>query len=91
VGVAADYAVKIAGKAEKQLAKLPKDVRRLVADAIDDLGHNPFPPGSKALKGGHVEDMHRVRIGSYRVAYEVWRKEVIVLVLKVGHRRDVYR
>jgi mRNA interferase RelE/StbE len=61
------YAVKIAGKAEKQLAKLPKEVRRLVADAIDDLAHNPFPPGSKALKGGDVEDLHRIRIGSYRV------------------------
>jgi mRNA interferase RelE/StbE len=50
-----------------------------------------FPPGSKALKGGDVEDLHRIRLRSYRVIYEVWRKQVIVLVLKVGHRREVYR
>jgi mRNA interferase RelE/StbE len=43
------------------------------------------------LKGGDVEDLHRIRLGSYRVIYEVWRKQVIVLVLKVGHRREVYR
>jgi mRNA interferase RelE/StbE len=85
------YVVQIAGKAAKQLSRLPKHLGRLVANAIAKLADSPFPPGSKQLQGDNAEILHRIRIGDYRVIYEVRRAELVVLVVKVGNLRDVYR
>jgi mRNA interferase RelE/StbE len=62
-----------------------------VGEARDNLAGNPFPPGSKQLHGDGAEVLHRIRVGDYRVIYEVRRMELVVLVVKVGNRRDVYR
>jgi|HubBroStandDraft_1064217.scaffolds.fasta_scaffold02006_14 mRNA interferase RelE/StbE len=84
------YTIETAPAVEKQLARLPKDIASRLADAIERLAVNPFPPGSKPLRGAE-KGAYRIRIGDYRVVYEVYRKRLVVLVIKVGNRRDVYR
>ena len=60
-----------------------------VLRAIRDLGEVPHPPGCRKLRG--YEDVFRVRVGSFRVLYSVESARVLVIILKVGHRRDIYR
>lgn len=72
----------------KDLRCIPNcDVRRIL-DRIDTLSDNPRPPGAVKLSG---QERYRIRVGAYRVLYEVHDQAVIVVVVKVGHRRDVYR
>ncbi len=82
------YVVRIAPTAERQLHKCDPQIRRRVQAAIDLLAENPRPPRATQLVGGAGE--WRVRTGDYRIIYEIHEEFVIVLVLKIGHRRDVY-
>jgi mRNA interferase RelE/StbE len=82
------YAVTILRRAQRELKDLPPDVFRRVAIALRALGDNPHPPGCQKLTG---RDGWRVRVGDYRVVYEIDDAAHSVLVLHVGHRRDVYR
>jgi mRNA interferase RelE/StbE len=83
------YAVGIAPHALRQLRKLDPTARRRVQAAIDLLADDPRPPAARQLVGGAGE--WRVRTGDYRIVYDIRDKELIVLVVAVGHRRDVYR
>jgi mRNA interferase RelE/StbE len=83
------YAVQVAPAAARQLRKLDVPARRRVQAAIELLSVNPRPPGAKQLVGGEGE--WRVRTGEYRVVYEIHDRLVLVLVVAVGHRRDIYR
>lgn len=85
----AKYSVEITSSAERTLLKLPKPVVGKLVKRLQDLAHNPFPPDCRKLSG--EDHVYRIRIGTYRVIYEVYKKEVLILVLKVGHRKDVYR
>ena len=72
----------------KDLKRIPqKDVRRIVA-AIKALADNPRPPQSSKLSG---DDKYRLRSGSYRILYAIEDDKLIVCVVKVRHRKDVYR
>ncbi len=82
------YTVTILRRAAKALAKLPPRDFERVRDAIRVLGDVPRPAGSKKLVG---RDGWRVRIGAYRVIYEIRDGDLVVLVLDVGDRKDVYR
>ena len=74
---------------KKDLRKLPaKEVPRIVA-LVETLASEPFPHGTEKLSG--AEHTYRIRVGDYRVIYEVWREVRIVLVQRVRHRSDVYR
>ena len=64
-----------------------RDLRRILK-TIDSLSGDPRPAGAERLSG---QERYRVRQGNYRIIYEINDKEVIVIVVKVGHRRDVYR
>lgn len=75
--------------AAKVIRKLDAPSARRVLDAIGALAVDPRPPGCIQLKGGDGE--LRTRVGDYRVVYDVHDGELLVLVLRVGHRRDVYR
>ena len=71
----------------KDLSPIPKvDVRRILKK-IDLLGEEPQPPGSKKLSG---QDRYRVRQGDYRIIYSIEDERLVVIVVKVGHRRQVY-
>ena len=84
----ASYRLLIKPSAVKELEAVPgKDRRRLVA-RVRKLASEPRPPGSEKLSG---HDLHRIRQGDSRVLYSVEDQALVVVVIKVGHRRDVYR
>ena len=83
------YHVDIARRAVKALAALPRREQQRIRAAIDLLADNPRPPGCVAMTGeAHA---YRVRVGNYRIIYEVLDDRLVVQVVRVGHRRDVYR
>ena len=82
------YSVEYLPSAKKQLDALTGDIHGRISAAIDDLGDNPRPPGCKKLKG---RDEYRIRIGDYRVIYEIHDAVLLVLVVRVAHRSGVYR
>jgi mRNA interferase RelE/StbE len=82
------YEVRLAPAAVRQLRKLDPPGRRRVQAAIDLLAEDPRPPGARQLVGGAGE--WRVRTGDFRIIYDIRDGELLVLVVKVGHRRDVY-
>ncbi|CAN5416695.1 type II toxin-antitoxin system RelE/ParE family toxin [soil metagenome] len=83
------YAVTLTPAAAPQLRKLDPQARRRVQAALDLLADDPRPPAATPLVGGRGE--WRVRTGDYRVMYEIYQAELRVLVLGLGHRRDIYR
>lgn len=84
----ASYRVLIKRSAAKELEAVPlKDRRRLVA-RIERLAANPRPVGAQKLSG---EEKYRLRQGDYRILYEIVDDDLIITVVRVGHRRDVYR
>lgn len=84
----AKYELQIKKSVTKDLFPIPKrDVRKIV-EAINGLADNPRPPQSLKLSG---EEKYRLRCGSYRVLYEIHDNILIVCVVKVGHRKEVYR
>ena len=85
----ARYDIEISHTAEKQLKKLPRADQRRIVHAVLELGDEPFPSGSRKLSG--YDDVFRIRVGRYRVIYSVAKKKLIVIVLKVGQRKDIYR
>ena len=82
------YSIEFVPSARTALRKLPPPIRKRIQVAIDELAENPFPPGVKKL---HGEEGYRIRVGDYRVIYDVEHGRLIVLVIRVGHRREVYR
>ena len=85
----ARYDIEISQTAEKQLKKLPRREQQRVVAAVVALGSEPFPRGSRRLTG--YDDVWRIRVGQYRVIYSVAKKKLIIIVLKIGQRKDVYR
>ena len=83
------YRVEIAPRAAKQIRSLSRQAQERVTAALDRLQNDPRPPGCRRLTGS--EDLYRIRIGDYRLIYAIEDDELIVLVVKVGHRGDVYR
>ncbi len=84
----AGYSIFFRRSVEKDLARIPKrELSRMLA-RIESLGADPRPPGCEKLSG---QERYRVRQGRYRIIYSVQDDELTVWVVKVGHRRDVYR
>lgn len=82
------YSVSIKQSAFKSLKNIPHEDRLRIIEAIDQLKTNPAAGG--VLKGEY-SGLRRIRIGSYRVVYEVHDEQLTVLVIRIGHRREVYR
>ena len=85
----AGYRVVLTPAAERQLAKLPRQAREMVAAALVTLATNPHPAGCVKLAGS--DDLWRIRVRQYRVIYQILDAELIVTIVKVGDRKDVYR
>jgi mRNA interferase RelE/StbE len=84
------YRLRIKATAAKEIERIePRKVRRAVVERILALAANPRPPGSEKLAG--AKGQYRVRQGIWRILYEIREDELIVVVVKVGHRRDVYK
>ena len=84
----ASYRLLIKPSVGKEIEALPKQDRRRIVAKITSLSRDPRPPGSEKLSG---HDRYRLRQGNYRILYEIQDLDLIVVVVKVGHRRDVYR
>lgn len=82
------YSVGIKRSAPKELEGLPLTDRRRVVERISALAGDPRPRGCEKLSG---EDKYRVRLGDFRILYEIADRESAVTIVKIGHRRDVYR
>jgi len=83
------YKVQFSPRAERQLRDLPREAQARLKTRIDALAEDPRPRGVERLSG--AEEYYRIRVGVYRVIYAIEDRDLIVLVVKVGHRRDVYR
>ena len=83
------YRIEVKPQAEKMLARIPHPHRRRIARAIDALAHTPRPAGSIKLAGS--DDAYRIRVGDYRIVYQVLDKVLIVYIIRVAHRKDIYR
>lgn len=83
------YTVEISTSAAKSIAKIQKKTRLRVIGAIELLAVDPRPPGVKLLRGGE-QGRWRARVGDYRIVYTIEDDRLIVLVLRVAHRREVY-
>jgi mRNA interferase RelE/StbE len=82
------FKIQYARSAEKELERLPRAAVVRIREAVDDLAEDQHPPGSKKIKG--EDRMFRIRVGDYRVLYEVYEKEIVVLVIRIRHRKDAY-
>lgn len=86
----AGYDIRITATAAKELAKLPrKKERQAVTQGIRGLATDPRPPGCAKLSGH--SDLYRVRQGRYRILYEIQDAQLVVLVIRVADRKNVYR
>ena len=83
------YEVEVSATAEKQIRKLEKVDQVRVLKAVAALASEPHPAGCRKLRG--FDDVYRIRVEVLRVIYNVADRRLIVIVLKIGHRRDVYR
>ena len=83
------YSVFLAPAAERQLKKLPQQIKTQIVPLLKALGDEPRPAGAKKLKGS--EGIWRIRKGNYRILYEIQDKQLTVLVVKIDDRKQVYK
>jgi len=82
------YQIEIKHSAKKELAQLPRDIGENVVHAIAALGKNPRPYGYKKITGSQYS--YRIRVGDYRVIYSIFEQQLIIEVVKIGNRKNVY-
>jgi mRNA interferase RelE/StbE len=84
----ATYRVEFAPAARRQLKKLPREILKRVARSIDNLQTNPYPDGVKKLV--NEDNLYRIRAGDYSIVYPVRSEELIIVIVRERHRRDIY-
>ena len=82
------HSIRIESSAKKYLSLLNVEMRRRVMQAIDKLSSDPRPAGCKKLKS---RDAYRIRIGDYRVIYEIHDNVLVVLIIRIAHRSEAYK
>lgn len=85
------YDVILVASARGALASLPSRTQRRIIKSLHALESEPRPPGAVPLAGRSQQGIWRIRVGDYRVLYEIHENLLRVLIIRVGHRRDVYR
>jgi len=83
------YTIEFRPSARRDLKSLSGEILRRVARKIDSLADDPRPPGAEKLSGS--ESSYRVRVGHYRVLYEIRDEVLLIAVVRVRHRREAYR
>jgi mRNA interferase RelE/StbE len=83
------YQVRVKPQAEKALSRIPNPIRRRIVTALEGLARDPRPAGCIKLTG--ASDAYRIRVGDYRIVYQIEDRVLIVYVVRIAHRRDVYR
>ena len=83
------YEIEIKSSAQKELAKLPRNIADKVIENIRALAKDPRPNGCKKLVG--TDYAYRIRINNYRVVYSIFDQQLVIQVIKIAHRKDVYK
>ncbi len=83
------YTIEIENSALKELKKLDRKTRKRISNVIDSLRNNPRPESVRKLTGS--DSLYRVRVGDYRVIYQIQDKKLVVLVVRIGSRGDIYK
>ncbi|MGB7070150.1 MAG: type II toxin-antitoxin system RelE/ParE family toxin [Pyrinomonadaceae bacterium] len=87
----ATYKVEFVKSAQKEFHRLPANLKIQTAEALSLLAQNPISELIKVKKLKGADKLYRIRLGDYRVVYEIRNEQLIVLVIKIGHRREIYR
>ena len=82
------FGIEFSAQATKQGDKLPQNIRQRIIRTVRKLARDPFPPGVRKIANS---DYYRLRVGDYRIIYEVQEARLVVLVVRIGHRKDVHR
>ena len=85
----ASFSIEVSATAEQQIRKLPREDQVRVLQAIRPLAREAIPPGSRKIRG--YGDVYRIRVGTYRILYRVVGRRLVIIILKIGHRREIYR
>jgi mRNA interferase RelE/StbE len=85
------YRIAIAESIAKTLSRIPKKDKQRIIEKIDSLIENPKPEDCKKLKGNLKQPLYRIRSGNYRIIYSVKDEILLVLVVEIGHRKDIYK
>lgn len=83
------YQIKWTNSAKKELKKLDKKIIPRLIDAVEELAKNPYPQGVKKLVNS--ENNYRIRVGDYRIIYEIKSSVLIIYIIKVGNRQSIYK
>ncbi len=81
------YTIQIKRSAQKSLAQITEPYQAKIISAIQQLAYNPRPSGCKRLSG---KEAWRIRVGDYRILYEIKDRQLLILIVVIGHRREVY-
>ncbi|MEO8648350.1 MAG: type II toxin-antitoxin system RelE/ParE family toxin [Acidobacteriota bacterium] len=87
----AEYTVEFVRSARKEFEKLPGRTRDKIVAALKLLAVDPYSELLKVKKLKGAEDLFRIRVGDHRVVYEIRSARLVVIVIKIGHRREIYR
>lgn len=85
----ASYQIEIKPSASKELEKLPRQMVVRVVAAIGELAEDPYPQGVRKLSG--FDRTFRIRVGDYRVLYDIYENRLVIEIIRIRHRKDVYR
>ena len=83
------FRIEFTKSAAKELRNIPKSAQKRIAKKIDALNENPSDPTQTKMKGNNP--FHRMRVGNYRIVYEIQDDILRILIIKIGHRKDVYK
>lgn len=83
------YRIEWKKSALKELQKLHKSVIPRILDAVEQLAEEPHPAGSRKLQKS--KSHYRIRVGVYRIIYSVFKNRLIIEIIRIGHRKDIYR
>lgn len=83
------YSIEFRPAVLKSMKRLPKRDLRRIKKKVDDLAENLPDPATTKMKGNNT--FHKIRVGGYRIVYEIHQDRLVILVVKVGHRKDVYK
>ncbi len=84
------YRIEFRPRARKDLKSISKPLAARIVNSIEQLASNPTPIDSKLLKGS-LQGLYRLRVGQYRVIYLLKAEEILILITRIGHRKDIYR
>ena len=85
----ASYQIKIKSSASRELERLPRTTIPKIVAAIKELAENPFPQGVKKLTG--FDRTYRIRVGEYRILYNMYDDILVIEIIRIRHRKDAYR